>query len=272
MESFHMNVEIRNLTANNVDDALIVCTPEKLTPSWNPFYSQGLKVRKEWLLSLLDKVGSCCKIAYVDKKPAGMIQFSPIHRIPYLAVRRRDALYIHCIFVKHKFRNQGIGSQLLKALIDEMKKPNPLFENKPCQVFVTTARERHGFKQPSYFRLKGFSRIAGDPNLGLLYRLSEKAIETLDVPCKSPVQVEEKGVKIFYDSSCQYCIYFNESTKALIKEVKPDVPIVELNLWNKPEEALKRCVTGRVTYVNGTPIIFQRPTQFREAIIRALQA
>jgi len=267
-----MNLEIRNLTTNNVDDALDVCTPEKLVPGWNPFYSQGLKVRREWLLGLLDTVGSCCKIAYVDENPVGMIQFTPLHRIPYIAVQRKDALYIHCIFVKHKFRSQGIGSQLLEALIDEMKKPNPLFENKPCQVFVTTALERRGFKQPSYFRLKGFSRIAGDPSVGLLYRLFEEETETLDLPCHGPKQVEEKGVKIFYDPSCQYCIYFNESTKALIREVKPEVPIVELNLWNQPKEALRRCVTSRVTYVNGTPIIFQEPTQFREAVIKALQA
>lgn len=141
---------------NNVDDALIVCTPEKMMP--NPFYRQGLTVRKEWLLNLLCIVGSCCKIAYVNGKPVGMIQFSPLHHIPYLTTQRRYALYIYCIFVKREFRNQGIGSKLLEALINEMRKPNPLFENKLCKVFVTNARERQAFKQPSYFRAKRLFR------------------------------------------------------------------------------------------------------------------
>jgi GNAT superfamily N-acetyltransferase len=267
-----MMVEIRNLTESNVDDALVVCTPERLTPSWNPFYRQGLRVRRKWLLNLLDSVGSCCKIAYVNAKPVGMIQFNPFHRIPYFATKRRDALYIHCIFVRHEFRNQGIGSRLLEALIDEMKKPNPLFENKPCRVFVTTARERRGFKQPGYFKLKGFSRISGDPNVGLIYQLfDEEETEMLDIPFRGPIRIKEKGVKIFYDPSCQYCIYFNESTRALIREFRPDVSVEEFSLWEHPEKALERGVTSRVTYINGTPILFEEPEQFREAIRRTLE-
>jgi GNAT superfamily N-acetyltransferase len=266
-----MEVEIRDMTENNVNDALSVCTPEKMMPILS--YRQGLEVRREWLLGLLRTIGTCCKIAYINEKPVGMIQFNPLHRIPYFATQRRDALYIHCIFVKHEFRNQGIGSKLLKVLINEMKEPNPLFGNKPCQVFVTTARERHGFRQPSYFRLKGFSKVAGNLNVGLLYQLSnEEQVETLDISGHGPMRVDERGVKIFYDPSCQYCIYFNEGIRKLVREFRPDVSIEEFDLWTQSQEALKRGVTSRVTYINGTPIIFQEPERFREAVREALQS
>jgi len=265
-----MKVEIRNITEDNVGDALIVCTPEKMMP--NQFYRQGLKVRKEWLLGLIHTVGSCCKIAYVNEKPVGMIQFNPLHRIPYFGTKRRDALYIYCIFVKHKFRNQGIGSKLLETLIDEMKKPNPLFENRPCRVLVTTARERYAFKQPSYFRLKGFSEVKSNFDAGLVnWLFEEKPSKSLGISSHGPIQMTEQGATIFYDPSCQYCIYFNETIRKLVTELKPSISVREFNLWDEPQEALKRGVTSRVTYINGLPILFREPEQFREAIRKALQ-
>lgn len=265
-----MEVEMRNITEDNVDDALIVCTPEKMMP--NPFYRQGLKVRREWLLGLTRTTGSCCKLAYKDGKPVGMIQFNPLHRIPYFAPQRRDALYIHCIFVKQEFRNQGIGSKLLETLIDEIKKPNPLFENQSCRVLVTTARERHAFKQPSYFRLRGFSEIRGNLDAGLVnWLFEEEPSESLGISSYGPIQMTEQGIAIFYDPCCQYCIYINENIRKLVTELKPSIGVRELNLWDEPREALKRSVTSRVTYINGAPILFREPEQFREAVRKALQ-
>lgn len=265
-----MKVEVRSITENNVNDALFVCTPEKIMP--NPFYRQGLKVRTEWLLNLLRTVGCCCKIAYVNEKPAGMIQFNTLHHIPYFATQRRDALYIHCIFVKHEFRNQGIGSKLLEALIDEMEKPNPLFKNQPCRVLVTTARERYAFKQPSYFRLKVFSEIRGNLDAGLVnWLFEEEPPESLGISGYGPIQMTEQGVTIFYDPCCRYCIYTNENIRKLVTELKPGISVREFNLWDEPQEALKRGVTSRITYINGAPILFREPEQFRAAIRKALQ-
>jgi GNAT superfamily N-acetyltransferase len=268
---FPMKVEVRDITEDNVNDALDVCTPEKMLS--NPSYRQGLKVRKEWLLSLIRTVGCCCKIAYTNKKPVGIIQFNPLHRIPYFVTKRRDILYIHCIFVKRESRSQGIGSKLLEALINDMKKPNPLFENQPCRVLVTTARERYAFKQPSYFRLKSFSEVKGNPDAGLVNWLFEKEpAESLGISSYGPIQMTEQGVTIFYDPCCQYCIYFNENIGKLVNELRSGISVREFNLWDEPQEALKRGVTSRVTYINGTPILFWDPEQFREAIRKALQA
>lgn len=166
----------------------------------DPSFREGLNVRREWLRRVHRTVGSCCRIAYVKSVPVGMIQFNPLHRIPYFVTKRRDALYIHCIFVKKKFREQGIGFKLLQNLVDEMREPNPYFDGQPCRVFVTTARQRQAFRQPSYFRLKGFSETAGNIDAGLVYWLSEeKPRESLDVRNAGPIQVAERGVTIFFD-------------------------------------------------------------------------
>lgn len=59
--------------------------------------------------------------------PAGMIQYALLHHIPYFTTKRRDALYIHCIYTKREFRLMGVAAKLLEALIEEMKKPNRVF-------------------------------------------------------------------------------------------------------------------------------------------------
>jgi len=237
----------------------------------DPSFREGLNVRREWLRRVHRTVGSCCRIAYVKSVPVGMIQFNPLHRIPYFVTKRRDALYIHCIFVKKKFREQGIGFKLLQNLVDEMREPNPYFDGQPCRVFVTTARQRQAFRQPSYFRLKGFSETAGNIDAGLVYWLSEeKPRESLDVRNAGPIQVAERGVTIFFDPSCQWCIYINETTRKRVSEFKPHTPVQELDIWRDSDEALRRGVTSRTTYVNGRPIQFLEAEQFRENLRRAL--
>ena len=261
-----MDVEICDLTEINVDDALAVCTSDK----WRdvPSYRRGLKVRREWLLRLYRTVGTCCKIAYIENDPVGMLQYTPLHRVPYFRTKRKDVLYIHCIFVKRDYRGRGIGSKLLDALIDEMKKPNPLFEANTCRLFVTTARERFAFKQPSYFLLKGFTKTDDNIDIGLAYWLFEKKPEErLDIPVSGPIQVAEKGVRIFYSPFCQYyASTWTENIRKFVEEVKPHTKVEQVNLWTRPKEAIRRVVTCPVTYVNGTPIPPMDPDPFWETI------
>jgi len=264
-----LEVDFRDLSEDNVDDALSACSPEDKMS--DPFFKRGMDVRREWMLQLYRTVGPCCKIAYVKDVPVGMIQFNPLHRIPYFVTERRDALYIHCIFVKKVFRAQRIGFRLLQNLIEEMKKPNPYFEEQPCRVLVTTARQRQAFRQPSFFRLKGFSQVEGNVDAGLVYWLSEEEpAERVDVSVSGPLKVEERGVTVFYDPCCQWCVFINETTKKRVNDIRAGTSIRELDIWKDSKEALRRGVTSRTTYVNGRPIQFWDSEQFQEDLRRAL--
>jgi len=266
-----VSVEIRTLSESNIDDVLAVCTPEKLRDIRS--YREGLKVRRGWLFQLYRTVGPCCKIAYLEKVPAGMIQYTPLHHVPYFLTERKDVLYIHCIYVRRNFRGRGIGSKLLSALINEMKTTNPLFKEQPCRVFVTTARQHSGFKQPSYFLLKGFKRTMNNVDVGLAYWLSERTqMKKLDIPVSGPICVAEKGVRIFYSPSCQYCMFWNERIRKFVNEVKPNTRVEEINIWKKPEELIRRKATCQIIYVNGRPIPPMDPDKIWETIKITLQS
>jgi GNAT superfamily N-acetyltransferase len=264
-----LKIKVVSLSEENVNDALLVCPPtsSKLRSDIN--IKKGLEIRKRWLLNLYRKVGLCAKIAYLDNTPVGMIQYSPLHVIPYFKTRRKDVLYIHCIYVKRKVRNRGIGSLLLKSLISEMKKPNRLFERAQCRVLSTTARERYGFTQVSYFKNKGFSEIEGNIDARLIYPLSRTGRkEKLDVPSSEPLHINERGVKIFFNPSCHMCKYMNENIKVNIREVNPTIEIKECNLWTRSKEAIRRGITSVATYINGKPILPMKPSEFWKTIRR----
>lgn len=247
-----MEIEIHDLSEENVDDALLACTPDRIKDNF--LYKRGMEIRKKWLLHIYRTIGPCVKIAYVNKVPVGMIQYTPLHHVPYFTTKRRDALYIHCIYTKRDFRLMGVAGKLLENLTKEMKHPNPIFGNEPCRLLATSARERYGSNQPSYFRKKGFRSTTGNIDAGLilwLYKPSPN--ERLDIPMASMAEVNEKGVRIFFNPTCQWCIYLNEGVKRIIRELNPDVQIEEISLYDDPEEALNRGITCRVTYVNGKP-------------------
>lgn len=238
-------IKIVDLDEKNVDDALDVCTFPSVRNEES--YRKGCEIRRKWLMDLYRTIGPCAKIAYIADKPVGVIEYTPLRVIPYFRTSREDALYIHCIYVPKRHRHRGIGSTLLDSLISEMSKPNKLFRQVPCRMLVTSASKVHGYTQMGLFKHKGFRRIKGNADVGLVLPLSDKVKDVeLDIPPLRPRTVKEYGVKIFFKPTCQYCIHTNEKMiKAEIRKVNKEIPIEECNLWECAEEAIRR----RITYV-----------------------
>lgn len=262
-----MKISIVDLSDENVDEVLLVCPPTSAEMKSDVNVKKGMRIRKNWLLGLYREVGSCAKVAYLDDEPVGMIQYTPLHEIPYFKTKRRDVLYIHCIYVKRNVRNRGIGSMLLKSLIGDMKKPSELFEQRQCRLLSTTARERYGFTQVSFFKSKGFTETEGNKDARLVYSLSKTNLkERLDIPRSEPVTIQEQDVRIFFNPSCHMCKYMNENIKANIREVNQTIEIKECNLWTHSEEAIRRGITSVATYINGKPILPLDPPEFWDTV------
>ena len=113
-----MSTTVVDLDEKNVDDALDVCTSPSVRNEAD--YLRGCEIRKKWLSDVCRTVGPCAKVAYVANKPVGAIEYTPLHSIPYLRTKRKDALYIHCIYVQKRYRHRGIGSALLDSLTNEL--------------------------------------------------------------------------------------------------------------------------------------------------------
>jgi GNAT superfamily N-acetyltransferase len=256
-----------DLNEENVDDALNVCTEPGMIGDEN--FQSGLEIRRKWLLNTFLEIGSCAKIAYLSDKPVGIIQYTPLHTIPYLKTRRKDVLYIHCMDVQEEFRNRGIGSALLEAVKSGMSKPNRMFKEQRCRMLVTSARKHYGYIQFGLFKAKGFRKTRNNIDVALVCSLSKADTDTnLGIPATKPLIIRERGVKIFFKPTCQYCKTANERIESEIAEANGKLDIEECNLWTCYREALRRGITSVTTYVNGHPVAPMEPEKFQKAIRR----
>jgi GNAT superfamily N-acetyltransferase len=262
-----LEIRIVDLDEENVDDALNVCTdPSRLS---DKNFLAGLDIRRRWLLRTHREMGSCAKIAYIADRAVGIIQYTPLHTIPYYRTHRRDVLYIHCMDVQEEFRNRGIGTALLEAVKSRMRAPNSMFKEQPCKMLSTSARKHYGYIQFGLFKAQGFRKTRNNIDLALICPLSRTDTDTrLDIPATRPLTIQERGVKIFFKPTCQYCKNTNEMIKNEIRNVNDTLTIEECDLWTCHQEAARRGITSVATYINGHPVLPMEPEKFTKMIRR----
>lgn len=117
-----VNVKIRDITEANLDDLVGLCAPKWEDQRHAATLKEGGSKKGEWIRRALDKFGTCAKVAYLEKKPVGFVEFYPMHTFPLLPKRDKRTVMITCVFVPDKtLQKSGIGSKLAQALIQDLK-------------------------------------------------------------------------------------------------------------------------------------------------------
>ncbi|MEM2848860.1 MAG: GNAT family N-acetyltransferase [Candidatus Bathyarchaeia archaeon] len=248
----------------DVDSLIYLCIPSEKRN--DRVFIEGADVKRAWARKSLEVFGGVAKMAYLDSKPVGLIQYQP--------KPKKRLLEITCIFVPDR-RNQrrGVGKTLLNALIVDVKKPREFFDYKPPRALVTWAFQVPGYYPQNEFYLKmGFKKVKDDDPFLLYYPLEEGYVYQPEEAVFIP-QVEDKGkALIFYDPSCPFCMYFGEHIKNSIREVAPDLPVRMVNMFEEAEEVEKR---GQVPQcaVNGKAIkaSFMDRVNFQKEVREALE-
>jgi len=266
------NIRIKDLEMNNLIDQISICVPEKYLS--DEAFRRGIEEKRKWLENMLKKYGSCSKIAYLNNKPVGMIQFCPEKAVPYKAGAREQVIEISCIFVGDRsLQGKGIGSKLLNSLIEDLSKPLPYFNNKPCKFIVTHAFEtKSGTPQHIFYSRRGFKQIPGLSKIDLYYPITgEYEPPKTKIEKYKPFQEDFGSAIIFYSPNCPFSIKFAEQIKKLIKEVSKEIPAKTINIWEHPEEVTKRNTLKPI--VNGKEIktFFMNEEGFKKEVKNALE-
>ncbi len=118
-----MNIQIKDVTMENIGDLVIpACAPSLDNPNHAQTLKEGRLRKKEWISKALHKYGCCAKVALLEDKPVGFIEFYPMSAFPLLPKRDKRTLLITCILVHNKaLQKKGIGSMLVHALINDLK-------------------------------------------------------------------------------------------------------------------------------------------------------
>ena len=216
-----VNIEIRDVDRESIDQLIDLCVPpDKKDDS---LFVEGVNVKRRWAVKVLEKYGSIAKLAYLNSKPVGLIQYQP--------KVEEKLVEVTCIFVPEEENlRKEIEKSLLNALIEEAKKPKPFFGNDVPFALVTWAFEDPGrYPQHEFYRKMGFKRVIEDDPLLLYYPPKEGYVYT-PKEAKFIPQEEDRGkALVFYDPSCRFCIYFSEKIKESIREVAPNIPYCAVN-------------------------------------------
>jgi hypothetical protein len=245
-------VDIRDVTVDNLDDLCIICVP--CERSEDPDWIRGAQEKKKWAADMLNTWGSFAKVAYRNGRPVGMIQYRPIPRA--------QTVSIDCIYVPAGgSTGKGTASRLLSGLIEDVTGPMSWFDNERPLALVTTTFEGGEPGQLTareFFKKKGFKEVGEDPD-HLCYPLKEGFV------CRPPdtakatyiSQDEDKGTILLIcgPNGCPALYpFFLKRMEKYIKELYPEAAIRWIDAAVEPEELERRSVNIGDCIVNGRPI------------------
>ena len=229
----------------SIDDLINLCIPPDKND--DPLFVEGMDAKRRWAIKVMEKYETIAKLAYFNSEPVGLIQYQPNPE--------ERLVEIGCIFIpEEKHLRRGIGKSLLKALMEEMKAPKPIFHNDIPLAFVAWAFEVPGrYSQHKFYQRMGFRRVKDDDPLLLYYPLKKGYIHRPKGKKFIPQEEDRGKALIFYDPSCPWAIYFSEHIKKSVQEAVPNVPIRTINKSEESEEVEKR---GQVPscVIDGKPI------------------
>ena len=255
---------VRDVNLENINHLIDLCIPPDKKDDL--LFIKGINTKKKWATKAIKKYGRIAKLAYLDSKPVGLIQYQPIPE------ERLIEIACICVPEKENFR-KGIGKSLLRALIEEMNKPQLALNNAVPLAFVTWAFQVPGrYPQHEFYQKMGFKRVKEDDPF-LLYYPIKKGYVYYPKEEKFIPQKEDRGKAIiFYDPSCPFSIYFSEKIKESMREVAPDILVRMINRFEELEEVKKR---GKVPTcaVNGKPIeaFFADKENFQKEVKMSLE-
>jgi|Deesub1362B_J571_1020462.scaffolds.fasta_scaffold00159_8 GNAT superfamily N-acetyltransferase len=261
-------ISVREVTHENVDDLCRICVPpEKVT---DPVFVTGVELKKEWAIGMLERWGTCAKLAYRGSTPVGMIQYWP--------VPEQRVIRIHCIYVPEEENwGKGIGTWLLSSLIGDVREPKDWFGGeRPVALVTKTFPGESPGQYPArlFFRKKGFMQVGDDPDFlyyplrpDFVYRPPEDGPEYIS-------QEEDRGraVFIYGPAPCPFAYVFLKRAERVVREVAPWLPVRWISAFTEPHEVEKRggvrgCIVN-ARLIRSIPL--DKP-RFRQEVLRALE-
>ena len=231
-------LKIEDVSEENLEDVFKACSWNRaFAPKDDPILEKGREIKIRWLLDMLEKHGPCTKIAYLQERPVAQILFYPEETIPFNHDPRRDALHLQCIFNPFpEAQRKGVAHALMKELMEECKSGLRCMGGRPCS-FVVTAIFPHEGQLPldTYYSKCGFKQGNQEMYLEIAGEyVPRKILENRRLP-------EDRGRALnFYNPPCEWGYFYAVKVRELLKDIDPSLPVEIVNLWERPEEYIKR--------------------------------
>ncbi len=255
------SLRVADLEEANIDDVFRVCSHGRLN---DPLQQQGIELKRRWLLEMLKEYGPCTKIAYLDDDPVAQILFYPESAAPFIADPRRDVVVLHCEYNPFpEARGRGVGTALIKSLIDDCRTGLPCLKGRPCRFIVAKPfNTGEGVSLDEFYASNGFKQGRGEMYLEITAPYQPR--RTMEY---RPLSEDKGRAVMFYDPICEFSYPFAVKVKEFLLEIDPGLPVELIDQWRHPEESIKR---GNHVLVVNAKLITSFWTQ-REAFRREVE-
>lgn len=231
-------LRVENISKENLEDVFKICSGNRaFAPTNDPLLEKARELKRRWLLDMLEHHGPCTKIAYLDGKPVAQILFYPEETIPFNHDPREDVVHLQCIFNPlPEAQHKGVGDALMKDLIDECHKGLDCMGGRTGRFVVTQPFPHEGdLPLDEFYSKYGFKQ--GNQEMYLEVTGEYAAREVLE----NRRLPEDLGTAVnFYNPTCEWGYFYAVKVKELLQGIDPDLPIENVNLWERPEEYIKR--------------------------------
>jgi GNAT superfamily N-acetyltransferase len=231
-------LKVENISEENLEDVFKICSGNRaFAPMDDPILEKARELKRRWLLDMLEQYGPCTKIAYLDGKPVAQILFYPEETIPFYHDPRKDVLHLQCIFNPFpEAQQKGVGDALMKNLVDECHTGLDCMGGNTCRFVVTKPFPHEGdLPLDEFYSKYGFKQ--GNQEMYLKIKGEYEPREILE----NRRLPEDLGRALnFYNPTCEWGYFYAVRVKELLQGIYPDLPVEIVNLWERPEEYIKR--------------------------------
>ncbi len=230
---------------HHINDEIICCVGKKIFNNPPREFAKGIEYKHTWLRKQIEKYGEVGKIAYKNTEPVGFLEFVPGNVAPIDFQNKARSVYVDCYYVLKNEQNLGVGSALVKSVIEEFSKGHIWFENKPAESIKLLAFEESEWKNANPFYKMGF-----ETELRWIYPGAERkqipVLLTFDIKPKKRKTEEIKVklsaqeglpliVKVFRSTPCPYGSPDFPEVKRIVRKFGKKVKFKSFDLWEKPE-------------------------------------
>ncbi len=239
-------LKIVDLTLENVHDSIGLCIGSK------PGYEHAREEKRRWLEKYLP-YGVGGKLAYLDERIVGMLEYSPIEYAPF-PVAGNNLLHINCIWVLPQFQRMTAGEGLVKSCVSEALSRG----KKGLSVLSYDGT----FLMPSTFFLhQGFRRVQRRGSEELMW----KELEPSQPPAFlhhefSPEKNSKKVyVEILCSAQCPWSIMTRQRLERVSRGFGRTVKVHSLRIDDR--ESVEKFGASRKVFVNGNESFLFPPTE-----------
>lgn len=209
-------IEVRDIDKIGLDELDDLFFTEKKLG--DPLIVEGNLVWKKWMRNNLEKYNSIGKVAYLDSKIVGIIQYIP--------KPEQKVVEIKWIFVDGPKSNEDIKESLLKETIKEFKRPKSYFGHEKAKGLVTYFNSLlRSYKDENFYQKNGFRPLSEEDGNLLYYPLRE---DSNFLPDSANLPVDESNgdeVLVLCNPINPYCLKEALDTLREVRKMAPNLSI-----------------------------------------------